>query len=257
VAYGIWVAVFALIFSTDWLSWQQALRSTTASIPLDGAQRARLRIEHVAGHLQLAAGDDPDLLIDGSFGGGLNEELSRVVDTIDARLSLPGRSGLLNPRYPWSWGPPNLLDWDASLTTRIPLELDIQSAGGQATLDLRGLRVTSVRLKSSASNAEVTLPADAGVTTFRLEASAATTILHVPEGVAASINATRAVSSLEVDIERFPVVVDGKSYRSPGFEEAANRVEIEVELALGWLRVTGMQATPTRSPANRGARSRG
>src|SRR5262245_59099022 len=32
VVYVVWILTFALIFTTDWLSWQQALRATTESI---------------------------------------------------------------------------------------------------------------------------------------------------------------------------------------------------------------------------------
>ena len=40
LVYLLWIGTFVLLFTTDWLSWQQAIKTQQASIPLEGARRA-------------------------------------------------------------------------------------------------------------------------------------------------------------------------------------------------------------------------
>ncbi|MFN2149282.1 MAG: TMEM175 family protein, partial [Anaerolineales bacterium] len=45
LVYGIWIALLVLLFTTDWLSWQQAIRTEVASISLpNSAGRGNLQI---------------------------------------------------------------------------------------------------------------------------------------------------------------------------------------------------------------------
>ena len=53
LAYVLWIGIFILIFATDWLSWQQAIQTRRAEIPLDGATRARVHVRHGGGQLHV------------------------------------------------------------------------------------------------------------------------------------------------------------------------------------------------------------
>jgi uncharacterized membrane protein len=46
VSYILWIGTFVLLFTTDWLSWQLAIKMQQVQIPLDGATRARIRVQH-------------------------------------------------------------------------------------------------------------------------------------------------------------------------------------------------------------------
>lgn len=237
-AYALWVAVFALIFATDWLSWQRARRSTAAEVPLDGATRASVEIHHAAGRLRLTPAASDDALIDGTFGGGVKRWVEHQDDLARVRLDLPQRDGLLSPRFPWTWGSGNLVDWDLRIAPHVPVALRIETAGGQSVLDLAGLRLTGLDLQTSASSAAVTLPRPQGTLAVRLEASVASIVLTLPPDVPAELEVRKAVAGLELDAARFVADKDRRRYRSADYESAADRIAIDAEMAFGSLRVT-------------------
>jgi uncharacterized membrane protein len=236
IAYALWLAVFALVFTTDWLSWRQASRTTTDTMPLDGATRARVRIRHVAGHLHLDATDREDALLDGVFGGGVIRTVSRDDAGAAVELTTPAISGLLDPRYPWAWGhwP---VDWDLGLNRRIPLSLSVDTRGGAADLDLVDVRATELDVRADGSAVDIRLPAVAGATTAAIESKAAAVIVRIPHGVAARIHSPSETPALDVDVERFPVVVYQREYRSPDYDRSGNRVDIAVTSLAGTIRI--------------------
>jgi len=96
--------------------------------------------------------------------------------------------------------------------------------------------------------AEVTLPAAGGHSTVEIQAKAAFVVLRVPDGVAATISAAGSgAGSIDIDDARFPPHEGG--YRSPGYESAANRVDIRADVPAGSLTVTTVDGSsaPSRS----------
>lgn len=227
IAYGLWIAVFALVFTTDWLSWQQAISTTEETITLDGARRARVQVRHTAGRLHMTALDRDGAVVDGVFGGGLDRAVSREGECADVELALPRHHGLLSPRYPWAWGRFSA-DWDLGISTRIPISLTIDTMGGIADLDLADVRLTDLDLQAKSSSVEIGLPTAAGRTTVHVDARAAVVVVRIPDGVAAWIRGERDMFELEVDVARFPMLVDHREYRSPSYGESHNRVEVSV-----------------------------
>jgi uncharacterized membrane protein len=238
IVYVLWVSVFVLILTTDWLSWQFALKTRPASLPLDGAARARLFVQHGAGQLIVQAGPRDANLLSGVFGGGLRTRAARVGDLLDVQLCLANQPrGFMSLRFPWTWGPTDLLDWTCRLNPDIPLALNIETAGGQATLDLETLKVCELNLNTSASSATVSLPARAGQTAVTIEAGTASLVMRVPTGVAASIHAQKALATAEIDVTRFPAIADGRHYESPDYDLALNRVDIQLTIAMGSIKI--------------------
>ena len=246
LAYLAWIATFALVFTTDWVSWQQSRRTTTAQIALEGAPRARIRIDEGGGVLSIESGDKPDVVVEGSFGGGVERRTTRSEDGVDVRLSLPVQSPMLNQRFPWAWG--LVVDWDLAFTRAIPIDLEIDIPGGRGSLDLEHLRIARLELTCPGSQVELTLPASAGHSTIEIQARAAVVAVRVPDGVSASIRASSPGGLTEIDIAQFPLHDD--EYRSAGYETATNRVDIRAEVALGSLSVTG-PTSPGSAPDRR------
>jgi hypothetical protein len=205
---------------------RRPVEAETASLPLDGAAQARLRIGHGAGRLEAGAGAAPGDLLSGTFEGGLDKRVQRAGDALEVELSQPERNWMWGP-WDWSRG----LNWSLRLSPAVPLALELNTGAGEARLDLRDLRVTELRLKTGASSTEITLPAAAGHTTVRVEAGAASVVLRVPDGVAAKISAVAGAGAVDVDQRRFP------GNQSPDFATAANRVEIDARLGAGSLSV--------------------
>jgi hypothetical protein len=191
----------------------------TAGVVLDGAREARLRLHYGAGTLVVGPGAAPGSLYDGSFTGGVRQEVAREGD----RLTVTLRHDTDPDRY---LRLRRALDWYLALGADVTVDLDISTGASRLHLNLTDLRVRSLRLRTGASDVDLTLPAH-GHTTIRIEAGAADIRIHVPPGLAASVSNRSAFAGVHIDRGRFPRV--GDLHRSPGYDAARDRAEIELE----------------------------
>jgi hypothetical protein len=234
IAVNVWGAVWAVVLIAlgvgilyGILVGPGAAESEEVTIPLEGAASARVRIKHGAGRLRVSAGAAPDALVEGTFSSGLDYRSRRSGDELDVDMS-PG--GFPFFMAPWNWGCEGL-GWTVSLNGAIPLDLAFETGAGEASLDLSELRVTNLRLQTGASSVHVTLPARAGHTQVHVEAGVASVSLRVPLDVAAQVRFEGGLASVDVDRNRFPR--EGGVYRSPDYETAENKVDIEVRAGVG------------------------
>jgi len=221
VVLGLWFVVGPLLFKNETLETQ------TIHIPLEGALRARLKLEHGAGRIQLdALQQETTNLLEGTFMGAVEQKVLRTEGQIKARLKVDVAS---------FFGVPTVnvggMDWDIHLSRGIPIELKLSSGASESILDLRELQITELELNTGASRTEVTLPAAAGFTKVDVEAGAAEVVLRVPDGVAASIKMDIGLSGKTINLDRFPQT--GAGYESADYATAANRVLITVEAGIG------------------------
>jgi uncharacterized membrane protein len=235
-AYALWLGLFILLFTTDWLSWQQAIKTQYAIIPLNGAGRAHLHLQHSAGNLHLGAEASEGALATGTFGGGLLSQTKREGESMDVQIRPPERPGFMSWRFPWAWSRANTLDWMVDLNKDLPIILDVETSGGQADLDLSDLRITKLDLKTSASSITLALPAHVAQTMVSIEATVSSLSLHVPAGVAALIHTDEA-PGVEVDPDRFTLVKDTHEYRTVDYETAANRADVRICMAIGSVKI--------------------
>ena len=231
ITYLFWVGLFILLFTTDWLSWQQAAMSQEASIPLENSKRASVHVQHGEGILQIDSKAEGKALLNGVFGGGLASRVDRSEDAVNIQLRVPERRGLLSIQYPWSWGSENVLDWTLHLSDQIPLALEIEISDGLSTFELGALQITDLKIRANSSVTQISLPDLEGHTTVNIEARAASLIILVPPYVAAFIydHGERDTSSAEIDLARFPMIEKEQLYRSANYETATKRVDIRID----------------------------
>ncbi len=228
----IWpLALIALGVSALWRVFSRRdVETEHAVIPLDGARRARVKIKHGAGKLEIFADAGGINLAEGDFGGGLELDTHHVGDGLEVEMRMPDMVVA-----PWNmpWG--GSLTWSVGMNPEIPLMLDLETGAGEAELNLTDLQVTDLRLRTGASSTRVQLPAQAGQTRVDLASGASSIVLYVPQGVAARIRAKGGLSAVSIDESRFPRF--GDIYQSPDFDTAANRVEVSAETGVGAIEV--------------------
>lgn len=204
---------------------RRTLETETLSIPLEGAEKAHIRLEYGAGRLNLQAGARSGELLSGMFGDGVEHSIRHNDGILDARLSM-----LRMVYFPFDWSA-GQRRWAVSLNNSIPLGLDLRIGAVEAYLDLADVHVTDLGLHTGASATKVTLPARAGYTRANIEGGAASIDIRIPEGVAGRIRTSSAISDVRIDASRFPLR-EGV-YESPDFGSAANKVEIKIEMGVG------------------------
>jgi len=237
IVYVVWIALFLFVFTTDWLSWQLAIKPMQATIPLDGAARGQIDVNHGAGRLTILANAPENALAEGTFVGGLDSQVSRDSDLVKTQLRVPVRGVSMSLGYLWAWGAKITPDWTLSLNPRIPLALNIEIRADQADLDFTEAHLTDLKLAAGVSSVNLRLPANAGQTTVHIEAGATDLVIEVPAAVAARIQLVRGRAAIEVDLNRFSLAEDGKAYRSSDYDTAANRVDIQLEQGLSSVKI--------------------
>jgi uncharacterized membrane protein len=233
LSYLLWIGTFFLLFTTDWLSWQQAIKTRHASIPLEGARRAHIRVQHWSGQLNIGAHASTDDLLQGLFGGGLDSQISRSGEVVDVLLNIGKTHGFMNLKFPWTWGPANLFDWTLSLSQRIPIVLDVVSANAQTTLELGAVQIAELNITSTARSLLIELPAHAGQTSVNVQASIGSLVIRVPPEVGAQIRTARALTSAEINLIRFPMTEREGEHRSANYDVVANHIDIQLKVAAG------------------------
>ncbi len=214
-----------LIAIGAWIIWGSSFRrrqeSEQMSVPIESAQRARVKLQHGAGKLVVTSGAPEGILFAGEFRGGIELHKSQQGDQLDIRL---------NPDS-FAWLPGSTLDWHISLSNAVRLVLEVETGASDTRLDLAELQLDELYLKSGANATAITFPASAGFTRARIESGAASVEIRIPEGVAANIRSRAGLSSVMVDRDRFPR--QGEVYQSADYQEATNKVDLDIQIGVG------------------------
>lgn len=208
IGFGVWVLAGVFL--------RGKVEEESASIELQDASTASLRVNHGAGELRLHSGALSHELARGMFVGGLEHKASRNGDRLEVKMR-PAR----DISFPFI-GPRFSLDWDVALNPSIPTDLEFNLGANKSVIDLRDMNITGLRFKTGASDSTITLPAS-GRLSADFEIGAASLTLIVPDGIAIRVRATLGAGDMSVDRSRFPQDV------SPDFDTAANAVDINVK----------------------------
>ena len=232
ISAGALILSLALIGLGVWTLWASQRRAdfTTEelSIPLEG-EEAHVRLDFGAGELRVRGA---------ALGATL---LSGTCDDVAYDVSHEGarqRVRLSSPSFPkphWVIGPGQHRRWTLALNNAVPLALTVKTGASDVRLDLSDVQVTRLKLESGANDTRIIAPAHAGYTEIRGSSGAASLTVEIPAGVAARIRTGAALASVSVNRERFPNI--GEEYRSPDYETAANKVDIQLEMGLGSISV--------------------
>ncbi len=222
-----------LILAGLWVLFGVFLRGKieveNASIDLQGANSASLKISHGAGELNIHSGANPNELAHGTFVGGLDKKVHRSDDRLEVRMK-PAKDVMDFPFF----GPRAQLDWDVALNPQVPTALTLNVGANKSMLDLRDLTITDLKVETGASETKVTLPAR-GRYHADFDLGAASLEVTVPDGLSARIRASVGMAGVNVDESRFPR--SGSYYQSPDFDSAANSVNISIDAGAASIKV--------------------
>ncbi len=206
-----------------------------ASISLDGASEAYVRVHHGAGRLSVGSGTPGGMLLQGKFGGGLESRTSREGGKLSVEMRIRERD-VSRFFSAWAGGRHDMLDWDFRLNAEVPLALLFETGANDSRLDLRDLQVRDVTVKTGASSTTIELPARVPLSRLHINSGAAAVRVRVPAGVAAMVRLKAGLSSVNVDTNRFPR--SGDAYKSADWDGAAYKAEITVETGVGSIDVS-------------------
>jgi hypothetical protein len=121
--------------------------------------------------------------------------------------------------------------WSLRFTPRIPLELTVDAGAGNVLLDLRELKVTRLEVNGGAGRTDITFPAAAASTQASVSSGVGEIVVHIPENVGARIRIDKALATVRLETTRFTRA--GDEYVSTNYQTAENRLELDLETAVG------------------------
>lgn len=221
IAFGVYILIGR--------TWGSSARSESeqVSVPLDGAKKAFVKIEHGAGRVRISGAAKMGQMLEGRF------DAMRLSSHKDgASLSVKLKTDVEDSVFwffPWNWNR-SRREWDFSLSPDVPISLKVETGASDNQLDLSELQVVDLDLDTGASSTTIVLPKKAGHTKADISAGAASIDITIPKGVAARIRAEAGVGSINVDQKRFPR--SGKTYESENYATAENTVDLRVQVGV-------------------------
>jgi hypothetical protein len=198
--------------------------ATTASAPLKGRTQAELSIVSGFSTISVSAGPIGDRLF----------ELSGTPGDVLPAAALTGDTVAITNGHALSNHP-------TSDSVRIVLNPNVRwrvaLSGGatSAVVDLSAAHLAAVDVTQGISSFEVTLPAQAGTTQLALAAGVSSLRVHTRGAEPARATLSAGAGSAVIDGETHTGVAAGSIFAGPGWDAAANRVDIECSAGIGAL----------------------
>ncbi len=228
------------------------------SEPLNGITTSKIAIDTGTGNLTIDGLDSTEqVLASGALEYLENQdspECSLETNNGQGTLTLKAKGAIKSGfRFPWA-ACNGATDWNIHINPNLPIEVFAHSGGGNVKLNLVGMTVTSVAADSGGGNMDVVLPdnvnnlsvtAKTGGGNVTVEIGNGTTAsnivnatsgagnveVRVPNGIAARIHASTGMGKVLID-SKF-VQIDAKTYQSPDYDSAADKVDITANSGAG------------------------
>jgi hypothetical protein len=231
------VLTLALVVGALWLLWTgfgigQELTAEEISQALEGATQAEVVIAPAAGRLHIEALQDSGSLVAGVVHLSSSEKLARDYEVEeDGRAVFALRSEGLGVPSVGGWG--DEWGWDLGFHPDVPLELEIDLGAGQSNVDLTGLTVSDLEVSTGVGQTTIILP-DEGDFQAEISGAIGEIVVLIPTDLAIRVRTSTGLvgSKLSGEFQRH-----GDVYTSPGYESAQNRVDLDVSLAIGGVKI--------------------
>lgn len=216
---GIFWLVVNSSFTTNYESQEVSLNRS-------GANAARGTISLPVGKLNLSAGAEGDVLLSGSLKTN-SRDVSLTGGTNSFKLEGRGMRGFV----PFT-NRGGQEEWTVQLNTEPGYDLDIKLAVGDSTLDLTGLKISSLTVETAVGKTVLTLPEN-GSFTGKIKAAIGLTEIWVPKGAPVRILFERALTSTTQPPD---YSVSGRTVSSPTYTGASG-IDLTVSAAIGAINV--------------------
>lgn len=196
---------------------------------LAGATRGSISTHAGVGTLVVQSSDDHLLLVSGALRDEPSERVSEIFRESDGHVTYVLRAeGFWFYLPPFSGDPPY---WDLAASSAIPLSLDLNIGMGSSVIDLTDMQLSGLRTWIGVGRSTITLPTDVSFS-GKVSSGVGLVRILVPDGTGLALD-----TGAGVFIRQMPsgYVQDGETYYSPGFDEAADQIRLDLELGLGAL----------------------
>lgn len=208
---------------------RQPLTGETYLQSLSGARAAEITLLPAVGTIRVRSFSSPSLLLQATLQPVPGE---RIVHSFglqgETEVGTVRSAGLsMEPVA----RPGSAYNWDILLNDQLPTALQVQFGVGQVELHLTDLEVTKLDLSAGVGQLVVDLPSR-GHLSARIAEGIGEIVITVPAGMEARIRVSAALAGQDISSRFQP---QGDYFVSAGYTGAANRVDLDLSLALGSL----------------------
>lgn len=119
------------------------------------------------------------------------------------------------------------------LNTQPVWEMKLDVGAADFVADLRDFKVSRVEIDGGASSIKIKIGDRQEETNIDIESGASAVKIYVPESAACEVVSNTVLSDLDLD----GFIKEGKTYRTPNFDEAKQKIYIELDAAISALNV--------------------
>lgn len=238
-AWASLIGVFLIIAILIGVLWFGGLRATSGELlsgeqvsqSLEGASQARVELSFNAGSLRLEGMSSKGELISGNVMTGRGH---RVTDD----FNLSGNTAVYSLRddavavFGYTQDTSDYT-WDLKLNQEIPTDLQFNMGAGNAEINLSEMQISDLEVSMGAGKTVVTLPQE-GSLDVKISGAVGELVIQVPQGSGVNVESDIALASIDVP-EGY--VKDDGNYSSPDYDSAGERINVDVNLAIGSVKV--------------------
>jgi hypothetical protein len=234
LVFGLFVAGAWLIQATN-MVWAGEINTYSFSQSINGANRADVNIDFDIGDLEISRSPESGILMEGELDITENERLNQkyIIQDGIGFLELGSIGTQYYPSWIFNgWGEGHK-DWMINLTDEIPLDLNIDTGAGQATIDLEGIHLEDLNVNSGIGETRVYLPSSGSFTAW-ISQGIGELIVYVPADLIVRIHLDSGLGSESISGN---YVQSGDVYYSSDFDETGDWVELYVDGGIGDVRI--------------------
>ncbi len=212
----------------------------TIKEPLGDFGAATVHLRPGMGQLYVSALDDSDDFVAGSVVVQRQDDLEPRLTLVDGRadFALERDQAWVIPFAPQRDHAAHV--WNLSFHPNVALDLVAEIGAGELDLALNDLKLDNVEVSFGMGKAAITLPDTPGLN-VDISGAIGEIVISVPVGAAARIHAEGALVNRQVPGNYSQT---DNVYRSPGYAEALDPMEINVSLAIGEITVRETRDIP-------------
>ena len=221
------------------------------SVGTQGAQTARVELRMGAGKVTVQGGASD--LMNATFLYNIST-WKPIVDYVVTNNE--GRLLVREPNGSYSFSTRYRYDWNIQLNSSTPLDLDVKTGAGNASLDLSDMMVrtltvdagaasvfikgspkamTSMDVKTGVGSFNIDLTGDwKNSATVRVDGGVGSIKLAVPRNIGVTVNATRGIGSVNAP----GFTRDGNTYRNAAYGSGAITLSIDLNVGVGSVAIT-------------------
>lgn len=240
----IWTSLLGFLFITVvmigslWLAGirlpgNAAVTGEPISYATQGSDQGIIQLSPGVASLAIKPGTEDDVLLSGTIPESTRAQTITQQSQVEGGvIKVTLQSGGYRVFIPW--GETNLSTWDLEISPSIPVNLNVNMGAGDAKIDMNSLLISGLSYEAGIGQVKLSLP-EAGSFSGKVSSAIGQITLVVPDEVGLQIETGTALVVRSIPANYIKIAEN--LYRSPNYDMATSKINLQVDLAIGQILV--------------------